>query len=75
MKNIFVSALVAAIVSIGLAVLMPAGHKTSSGVAVPQQAESVYDRVMRAGKIRCGYIIHRPFVFVEPNTGVVKGIT
>lgn len=54
MKNIFVSALVAAIVSIGFAVLMPAGHKTSSGVAVPQQAESVYDRVMRAGKSGAG---------------------
>lgn len=35
---------------------------------------SVYDRVMTAGKIRCGYGIYRPGCMKDPNTGKMYGI-
>jgi len=37
-------------------------------------AESVYDRVMKSGKIRCAYTICPPGVVKDPNTGKLSGI-
>ncbi len=36
--------------------------------------ESVYDRVMKTGTIRCGYGVFPPIIMKEPNTGEIKGI-
>jgi ABC-type amino acid transport substrate-binding protein len=36
--------------------------------------ETVYDRVMRTGTIRCGYVVFDPFVIKDPNTGEMSGI-
>lgn len=35
--------------------------------------ESVYERVMRTGTIRCGFIPWPPGFEIDPNTGAVKG--
>lgn len=35
--------------------------------------ETVYDRVMRTGTIRCGYNVEPPFVVIDPNTHKVSG--
>lgn len=46
-------------------------------VAVPafaDEGESVYDRVMRTGTIRCAYYVEPPNTFRDPNTGVLSGI-
>ncbi|TAH36104.1 MAG: amino acid ABC transporter substrate-binding protein [Alphaproteobacteria bacterium] len=44
----------------------------------PQQAsnakESVYERVIRAGTIRCGYFNVPPYMIKNPNTGELSGI-
>ena len=37
-------------------------------------SESVYERVMRTGKIRSGYMPWAPFYIKDPNTGEVSGI-
>lgn len=36
--------------------------------------ESTYDRVMRTGTIRCGYVVWAPMFMKDPNTGVYSGI-
>lgn len=36
--------------------------------------ESVYDRVMRTGTIRCGYFVWPPFIAKDPNTGAMSGV-
>lgn len=41
----------------------------------PAPKETLYDRVKRAGKIRCGYVIEPPLVMLDPNTGKLSGLT
>lgn len=36
--------------------------------------ESLYERVMRSGKIRCGYGMFPPYCMKDPNTGKLSGI-
>lgn len=46
-------------------------------VAGPAKAvdnESVYDRVLRTGVIRCGYIIYPPQIQKDPATGALYGL-
>ncbi|MDP9195994.1 MAG: transporter substrate-binding domain-containing protein [Pseudomonadota bacterium] len=43
-------------------------------VAAQEKKESVYDRVMRTGTIRCGYFSWYPAVIKDPVTGEFKGI-
>lgn len=45
----------------------PAGQITA-------KAESLYDRVMKSGTIRCGYVIYNPGCLKDPNTGKLSGI-
>lgn len=35
--------------------------------------KSAYDRVISTNVLRCGYGIFEPFLFVDPNTGVLSG--
>lgn len=44
-----------------------ASHQASS-------EQSVYDRVMKQGKIRCGYVLYTPGCIKDPNTGKLSGI-
>jgi len=36
--------------------------------------ETAYERIMRTGTIRCGYIPYEPGLMKDPNTGVFSGI-
>lgn len=38
-------------------------------------AETVYERVMRTGELRCGYVPWPGFVEIDPNTGKKEGVT
>ncbi len=38
-----------------------------------EQKETAYDRVMRTGTLRCGFIPWPPGFEIDPNTGVIKG--
>lgn len=68
-KTVLTSVVAAAVVSFG--VLHFAGSPQTAQV---QQKESVYDRVMRTGEIRCGYITWPPLVIQDPNTNEISGI-
>jgi len=47
---------------------------SSKTITANDQAESVYDRVTRSGKIRCGYTIDPPGCLKDPNSGKLSGI-
>lgn len=42
--------------------------------AVDAKEESVYDRVIRTGTIRCGYFTWPPYMLKDPNSGAFSGI-
>lgn len=43
--------------------------------AADSAKESAYDRVMRTGTLRCGYIAWPPYFSLDPNTRVLSGIS
>jgi polar amino acid transport system substrate-binding protein len=62
----FVAALSALFVSLA---------STSCADSSRRQVESsTYDRVMKSGAIRCGYIVYPPYCMKNPNTGKLSGI-
>ena len=46
----------------------------STQAAPKKDKETTYDRVMRTGKIRCGYVVYPPALVMDPNTRVLSGI-
>lgn len=42
-------------------------HSTTSG-------QSVYDRILKSGKIRCAYVVYWPGCIKDPNTGKLIGV-
>lgn len=42
--------------------------------AFAAEKESAFDRVMRTGTIRCGYMVLPPHIIKDPNTGKMSGI-
>ena len=56
-----------------LAILWMAGCSRIANDAQSSK-ESVYDRVLRTGKIRAGYAIYPPYCMKDPNTGKLSGI-
>lgn len=56
-----------------LAVCTIAGCNAAS-VRQSDTTNSVYDRVMNGGKIRCGYVVYNPGCLKDPNTGKLSGI-
>ena len=53
--------------------MMPRGQPVRQ-VAAPAAQESVYDRVMRTGTLRCGYAVWQPLFIKDPNSGQFSGI-
>lgn len=47
---------------------------SSPSAAHSHKKESLYDRVMRNGKIRCAYVVYPPGCIKEPNSGKLSGI-
>jgi len=43
--------------------------------AVDAPKESVYDRVMRTGVLRCGYVAWPPYFSLDPNTKTLSGVS
>lgn len=39
------------------------------------QTETAYERIMRTGTIRCGYVLYPSYVEKDPNTGAFSGIS
>jgi ABC-type amino acid transport substrate-binding protein len=69
--SFFATVVVAVVVSIAVVYFMP----PRGAVMVPaKQKESVYDRVMRTGTIRCGYGVSPPVLVQNPNTKEISGL-
>lgn len=52
------------------------GVAKHAGTATQQEnKQSVYDRVMASGTLRCGYFEEAPFTIVDPNTDKKSGIS
>ena len=43
--------------------------------AVANEAVSTFDRIIKSGKIRCGYFLFPPLAMIDPETGELSGIT
>lgn len=50
-------------------------NKESESIVGSGVEEAVYDRVLRTGKIRCGYVISHPALFQDANSGELSGIS
>ncbi len=79
MKPVYLSALtllLAGIVSYATTkAVQPTAPSSSTTEVTPKKSdESVYDRVIRTGKIRCGYIPYPPAMFLDPNTNEKSGV-
>jgi ABC-type amino acid transport substrate-binding protein len=48
---------------------------TFSQVFAAGKNQSVYDRVMETGTIRCGYLPYEPFIIKDPVTDELSGVT
>ncbi|MGE4351989.1 MAG: substrate-binding periplasmic protein [Bdellovibrionales bacterium] len=72
MKNLLLTILLSAAVACGIGIVI---GNAKSPHASPTATESVYDRVIKSGKIRCGYTIVRPSLSRDPNTGELSGIS
>jgi len=46
----------------------------SSSSVQTASKQSLYDRVIRTGKIRCAYVVYAPDCIKDPNTGKLSGI-
>lgn len=69
MKNILITAFIAAIVSGAVIHFL----STKEHMA-PAEAEPAYARVINTGKLRCGYATWPPYMMKNPNTGQLEGI-
>jgi ABC-type amino acid transport substrate-binding protein len=47
---------------------------SESSIHATSATDSVYDRVMQQGKIRCGYVVYSPGCLKDPNSGKLSGI-
>ena len=72
-RILILSAIVAIAASYATTWLMHAKEAPVSRDASARQ-ESVYDRVMRTGTIRCGYAVWSPFITKMTNSGELGGI-
>lgn len=71
MKNVWIVVL-AALISLGVSYGVASSVKTPSGNK--PSSETVYDRVIRTGVIRCGYTPYSVGLIKDPNTGKLSGI-
>jgi len=65
LKHALYTALIAAVIS--CLVVLGSGH------SAPSIRENAFNRVMRTGVLRCGYIPYAPEMMVDPATGKLSG--
>ncbi|MDD3182557.1 MAG: transporter substrate-binding domain-containing protein [Alphaproteobacteria bacterium] len=61
----------AAVTSFGVVKVVGSG---ANGVAQDTKKETAFERVMRTGTLRCGYVLHAPFVIKDLETGAYSGL-
>jgi len=71
MYSILAAAVTALAVTLGTNALT---ERTTKFQSSTQAAGSDYDRILKRGTIRCGYVSNPPSSIIDPNTGKVSGI-
>lgn len=56
-----------------LAIFSIVGCTSTAGIYKAEK-DTLYDRVMETGKIRCGYFLFPPYAIKDPNSGKLSGI-
>jgi len=72
MRNLIIAVILSAAVACGI------GYGFGQRASSPQTAaaqESVYDRVIKSGTLRCGYVVYPPSTIKDPNTGAISGFS
>jgi len=64
----------AAIFCLSLFIIACVNGCANISTSTPGKIDTVYDRVMKAGTIRCAYAIYNPGCMKDPNTGKLSGI-
>jgi ABC-type amino acid transport substrate-binding protein len=60
---------------VGLAIILALLWNAAFFSRHPSTAhDTVFDRVMHSGTLRCGYFTWKPFLIKDPNTGALSGI-
>jgi len=57
-----------------LVVGVTAGRTSKASSLYGYEKDSLHDRILEAGKIRCGYFLFPPYSMKDPNTGKMSGI-
>jgi len=70
MKNTIFTVIIAVLASFTTYKFLPGGE----GVTLIDKKETAYERVMRTGKIRCGYGLYYPYMMKNPNTSEFSGV-
>jgi len=71
--SIIVIALITAVVTLGMEKLvLRENHQDKAPTAA---AETTFDKIVRTGTLRCGYIVWPPFITIDPNTKHKSGIS
>ncbi|MDD2326470.1 MAG: transporter substrate-binding domain-containing protein [Alphaproteobacteria bacterium] len=71
MRNLIVTILLSAAIASGIGYSL--GSKTSPSQVTT--SDTAYDRIIKSGKIRCGYTLVAPSLTRDPNTGAFSGVS
>jgi polar amino acid transport system substrate-binding protein len=74
MKNAFSTLAFAALISAAVSFFVAQTSPVSPEGSKAAPTETVYDRVMRTGVLRCGYTPYSVGLMKDPNTGKISGI-
>lgn len=73
-RHYFFTVIVALLAGLVGAALLPKALDGKGGHENAAAHENAYERVMRTGTIRCGYVVWTPFLLKDPNTGEISGL-
>lgn len=74
LTSVVLAAFVGAAVAWGLSLPSADYGERESPTALLEEQESVFNRVMRTGVLRCAYYPYAPALIKDPNTGAMSGI-
>jgi ABC-type amino acid transport substrate-binding protein len=69
-NKISYAALALSVVALFVAFSHPAGNLEGQ----QPKKETAYERIMRTGTVRCGYVVYPPYIIRDPNTGKLSGV-
>ncbi|NND64815.1 MAG: transporter substrate-binding domain-containing protein, partial [Gammaproteobacteria bacterium] len=73
MKTIVTSFITAIVVSVAMWMFSLSNNTSTDQTTSQTKQESAYDRVMRTGKIRCGYANWHPILYRGPESNQILG--